>query len=139
MQPWPLILSTRRGSGLSRLCISVFGHVTEAPQVLQGIARGCWIVSPDWIVHSEGMDEWQAEDIYELKHSYRGAQVSFSKQLFLNALQVARTRSPDLPGIFNGLQVYVPAEHPQRIEILSLVTLSDGQVNDLQISDLTKS
>ena len=47
----------------------------RSPQVLEGISRGCWIVSPAWIKDSAAAGRWLAEADYELAEAFPGAKV----------------------------------------------------------------
>lgn len=50
-------------------------------KVLEGMARGCWIVSPDWIKASAEAGYWLPEADYELGDAFPGAKVSCGRRI----------------------------------------------------------
>lgn len=44
-------------------------------QVIAGLARGCWILSPDWVKDSAAKGEFLPEADYELSEAFPGAKV----------------------------------------------------------------
>ena len=95
-------------------------------KVLEGITRGCWVVSVEWITASMEAGHWLDEQRYELSDTFPG--VSISRQRRQGLLPTA-TGTPLFP---KDVTVYIGAQtSPHRHFLQQLVTRSGGQVRVL--------
>ncbi|XP_009863381.1 PREDICTED: microcephalin, partial [Apaloderma vittatum] len=73
------------------VCETTSHVVTGSPRrtlnVMLGIARGCWIVSYEWVLWSLELGHWISEEPYELSSSFPAAP-SLSKSVFCVILHV---------------------------------------------------
>ncbi|EGD80087.1 hypothetical protein PTSG_10361 [Salpingoeca rosetta] len=93
-------------------------------KVLEGITRGCWVVSMDWIHGSMQAGHWLDEDQFELADTFPGVAISRQRR---QGLAASATTSPLFP---KNVTVYIGAQtSPNRQFLQSLVTRSGGQLS----------
>ncbi|XP_075412540.1 microcephalin isoform X2 [Tenrec ecaudatus] len=108
------------------VCESTTHVVTGKPcrtlNVLLGIARGCWILSYEWILWSLEMDHWISEEPFELSKFFPAAPVC----RLARHLSVERYQGR----LFSGQPVMfiTPDSNPPSAKLCELVRLSGGQV-----------
>ncbi|XP_032878183.1 microcephalin isoform X2 [Amblyraja radiata] len=100
----------------------VAGHTRRTLNVLFGIARGCWILSFNWILWSLEQGCWAPEESFELSTQFPAATICrFERQ---------STKEPYLQDLFvNQPLIFIsPQSKPPAPALEKLVLLCGGQV-----------
>ncbi|XP_055520824.1 microcephalin-like isoform X3 [Leucoraja erinacea] len=100
----------------------VAGHTRRTLNVLFGIARGCWILSFNWILWSLEQGCWAPEESFELSTAFPAATICrFERQ---------STKEPYLQDLFvNQPLIFIsPQSKPPALALEKLVLLCGGQV-----------
>ncbi|XP_040589347.1 microcephalin isoform X1 [Mesocricetus auratus] len=99
------------------------GKSVRTLNVLMGIARGCWILSYEWVLWSLELGHWISEEPFELSESFPAAPVCrLERQLSTRRYQ--GTLFANQPKMF-----IAPASSPPRAKLCELVLLCGGQVS----------
>lgn len=99
------------------------GKSVRTLNVLMGIARGCWILSYEWVLWSLELGHWISEEPFELSQSFPAAPVCrLERQLSTQRYQGALFANQ--PKMF-----IAPASSPPRAKLCELVLLCGGQVS----------
>ncbi|XP_038047413.1 microcephalin-like isoform X3 [Patiria miniata] len=84
----------------------VCGESRRTLNLLRGIARGCWLLSVEWVLKSLEAEKWLPEEPYEIQDAFPAAKIarqercksgsSFKRDLFssLGPIYVSETSSP---------------------------------------------
>ncbi|XP_075842403.1 microcephalin isoform X5 [Microtus pennsylvanicus] len=99
------------------------GKSVRTLNVLMGIARGCWILSYEWVLWSLELGHWISEEPFELSQSFPAAPVCrLERQLSTQRYQGALFANQ--PKMF-----IAPASSPPRAKLCELVLLCGGHVS----------
>ncbi|XP_016830564.1 microcephalin isoform X2 [Cricetulus griseus] len=99
------------------------GKSVRTLNVLMGIARGCWILSYEWVLWSLELGHWISEEPFELSESFPAAPICrLERQLSTQRYQ--GTLFANQPKMF-----IAPASSPPRAKLCELVLLCGGQVS----------
>uniref|UniRef100_A0A2K6SSU0 Microcephalin n=1 Tax=Saimiri boliviensis boliviensis TaxID=39432 RepID=A0A2K6SSU0_SAIBB len=93
--------------------------------VLLGIARGCWILSYDWVLWSLESGHWISEEPFELSNHFPAAPLCRSDR-HLSAEPYRGTLFADQPVMFVS-----PASRPPTASLCGLVHLCGGRVSQV--------
>ncbi|CAH1772307.1 unnamed protein product [Owenia fusiformis] len=106
------------GPGTSHV---VCGGPRRTLNVLKGIARGCWLVSKEWVLKSLEADKWLDEKEFEVTEYFP---VAKTRREF-------RTEKQEkLPSLFNNLETIYVAENssPPKSHLTQLLQLCGAEV-----------
>ncbi|XP_004472413.2 microcephalin isoform X2 [Dasypus novemcinctus] len=103
----------------------VTGQPLRTLNVLLGIARGCWILSYEWVLWSLEMGQWISEEPFELSGYFPAAPVCRVER-HLSAGQYQGSLFAGQPAMF-----IAPASSPPRAKLCDLVHLCGGRVSPL--------
>jgi len=98
------------------------GNPLRTLNVLLGIARGCWILSYEWVLWSLELGHWISEEPFELSNFFPAAPLCRLER-GLSAGQYRGTLFADQPVMF-----ITPASNPPRTKLRELVLLCGGQI-----------
>ncbi|XP_027385921.1 microcephalin isoform X7 [Bos indicus x Bos taurus] len=101
------------------------GKPRRTLSVLLGIARGCWILSFEWVLWSLEMGHWISEEPFELSNYFPAAPLCRQERLS-SAGQYRGTLFADQPTMFIS-----PASNPPRAKLGELVMLCGGRVTQV--------
>ncbi|XP_024841925.1 microcephalin isoform X1 [Bos taurus] len=101
------------------------GKPRRTLSVLLGIARGCWILSFEWVLWSLEMGHWISEEPFELSNYFPAAPLCRQERLS-SAGQYRGTLFADQPTMFIS-----PASNPPRAKLGELVVLCGGRVTQV--------
>ncbi|XP_061316630.1 microcephalin isoform X2 [Pezoporus flaviventris] len=108
------------------VCESTSHVVTGSPRrtlnVMLGIARGCWIVSYEWVLWSLELGHWISEEPYELSSSFPAAPVC-RLQRHLSTGKYQQNLFSNQPVMFVS-----PTSQPPCEKLIELIQLSGGKV-----------
>ncbi|KAM9562585.1 microcephalin isoform 2-T2 [Guaruba guarouba] len=133
------------------VCETTSHVVTGSPRrtlnVLLGIARGCWIVSYEWVLWSLELGHWISEEPYELSSSFPAAPqlnilssatcflrflMSFEERTFNEVCRLQRHLSTGKyqQNLFSNQPVMFvsPTSQPPCKKLIELIQLSGGKV-----------
>nr|XP_054417133.1 microcephalin isoform X5 [Pongo abelii] len=101
------------------------GKPLRTLNVLLGIARGCWVLSYDWVLWSLELGHWISEEPFELSNHFPAAPLCRS-ECHLSAGPYRGTLFADQPVMFVS-----PASSPPVAKLCELVHLCGGQVSQV--------
>nr|3SHT_A Chain A, Microcephalin [Homo sapiens]3SHT_B Chain B, Microcephalin [Homo sapiens]3SHT_C Chain C, Microcephalin [Homo sapiens]3SHV_A Chain A, Microcephalin [Homo sapiens]3SHV_B Chain B, Microcephalin [Homo sapiens] len=101
------------------------GKPLRTLNVLLGIARGCWVLSYDWVLWSLELGHWISEEPFELSHHFPAAPLCRS-ECHLSAGPYRGTLFADQPAMFVS-----PASSPPVAKLCELVHLCGGRVSQV--------
>ncbi|KAM6405848.1 microcephalin [Pluvialis apricaria] len=108
------------------VCETTSHVVTGSPRrtlnVMLGIARGCWIVSYEWVLWSLELGHWISEEPYELSSSFPAAPIC-RLQRQLSAGKYQQNLFSNQPVMFVS-----PTSQPPCKKLIELIQLSGGKV-----------
>ncbi|NXD71025.1 MCPH1 protein, partial [Eolophus roseicapillus] len=108
------------------VCETTSHVVTGSPRrtlnVMLGIARGCWIVSYEWVLWSLELGHWISEEPYELSSSFPAAPVC-RLQRHLSTGKYQQNLFSNQPVMFVS-----PTSQPPCKKLIELIQLSGGKV-----------
>ncbi|XP_062506263.1 uncharacterized protein LOC134182839 [Corticium candelabrum] len=115
----------------------VFTQPRRTLNVLMGIARGCWLVSIDWVYKSVETGCWVEEKSYELDGAFPAAKVSREKR-FASSGPYNSQIFASCPPIFISEDANPPVEHLSQLVALcgGKLTLSRRRENVLCVGKL---
>ncbi|XP_042637883.1 microcephalin [Orycteropus afer afer] len=121
------VVNKLKGFSFSReVCETTTHVVTGKPlrtlNVLLGIARGCWILSHEWVLWSLEMGHWISEEPFELSNYFPAAPVC-RLECHLSAGQYQGNLFSGQPVMF-----ITPASNPPSAKLCELVHLCGGQI-----------
>lgn len=121
------VVAKLRGFSLAReVCEStthvLAGQALRTLNVLLGLARGCWILSYEWVLWSLELGHWISEEPFELSDSFPAAPLC-RQERHLSAGQYQGTLFAHQPTMFIS-----PASDPPRAKLWELVLLCGGRV-----------
>ncbi|XP_020037191.2 microcephalin isoform X2 [Castor canadensis] len=99
------------------------GEPLRTLNVLLGIARGCWVLSYEWVLWSLEMGHWISEEPFELSNYFPAAPVCRLER-HLSTGQYQGTLFADQPMMF-----ITPASSPPMAKLCKLILLSGGRVS----------
>nr|XP_054771875.1 microcephalin-like isoform X2 [Lytechinus pictus] len=103
----------------------VMGENRRTLNVLSGIARGCWILSMNWVYRSIEAGSWLPEEPYEMNIHFPGAMIS---RLAHGAGSDTETSPVEIFSSCTAL--YVPPEsNPPRERLVELIELCGGHIS----------
>ncbi|XP_074943042.1 microcephalin isoform X2 [Phalacrocorax aristotelis] len=100
----------------------VAGSPRRTLNVLLGIARGCWIVSYEWVLRSLELGHWVSEEPYELSSSFPAAPIC-RLQRHLSTGKFQQNLFSNLPAMFVS-----PTSQPPCKKLTELIQLSGGKI-----------
>uniref|UniRef100_A0A8C3X0W7 Microcephalin n=1 Tax=Catagonus wagneri TaxID=51154 RepID=A0A8C3X0W7_9CETA len=98
------------------------GKPRRTLNVLLGIARGCWVLSFEWVLWSLEMGHWISEEPFELSNHFPAAPLCRQERLSSTG-QYQGTLFAEQPTMFIS-----PASNPPRTKLWELVLLCGGRV-----------
>ncbi|KAF7478856.1 Hypothetical predicted protein [Marmota monax] len=101
------------------------GKTLRTLNILLGIARGCWVLSYEWVLLSLEMGHWISEEPFELFNHFPAAPVCRLER-HLSPEQYRGTLFADQPMMF-----ITPDSSPPRAKLCELVLLCGGQVSQV--------
>ncbi|NXF50075.1 MCPH1 protein, partial [Oceanites oceanicus] len=108
------------------VCETTSHVVTGSPRrtlnVMLGIARGCWIVSYEWVLWSLELGHWISEEPYELSSSFPAAPIC-RLQRHLSTGKYQQTLFSNQPVMFVS-----PTSQPPCKKLIELIQLSGGKI-----------
>ncbi|NXD82547.1 MCPH1 protein, partial [Halcyon senegalensis] len=108
------------------VCETTTHVVTGSPRrtlnVMLGIARGCWIVSYEWILWSLELGHWISEEPYELSSSFPAAPIC-RLQRHLSTGKYQQNLFSNQPVMFVS-----PTSQPPCKKLIELIQLSGGKI-----------
>ncbi|XP_027629112.1 microcephalin isoform X2 [Tupaia chinensis] len=99
------------------------GKPLRTLNVLLGLARGCWVLSYEWVLWSLEMGHWISEEPFELSNHFPAAPICRLERQ-LSAEQYQGTLFANQPMMF-----ITPASSPPRAKLCELVQLCGGRVS----------
>lgn len=99
------------------------GEPLRTLNVLLGIARGCWVLSYEWVLWSLELGHWISEEPFELSTYFPAAPICRLER-HLSLGQYRGTLFADQPTMFIS-----PASSPPRAKLCELVLLCGGRVS----------
>ncbi|XP_062930698.1 microcephalin isoform X3 [Cynocephalus volans] len=99
------------------------GKPLRTLNVLLGIARGCWVLSYEWVLWSLELGHWISEEPFELSNYFPAASVCRLER-HLSTGQYQGTLFADQPLMFIS-----PASSPPRAKLCELVHLCGGRIS----------
>lgn len=100
----------------------IAGSPRRTLNIILGIARGCWIISYDWVLWSLECGHWIPEEPYELSDHYPGAPIC-RLQRHLSAGEYQQDLFSSVPAIFIS-----PVSQPPCDKLSEVVQLCGGKV-----------
>ncbi|XP_077146167.1 microcephalin isoform X1 [Ranitomeya variabilis] len=100
----------------------IAGSPRRTLNIILGIARGCWILSSDWVLWSLERGHWIPEEPYELSDHFPGAPIS-RLQCHLSAGEYHQNLFSSLPTFFIS-----PTSQPPCDKLSQAVQLCGGKV-----------
>ncbi|XP_029789599.1 microcephalin isoform X3 [Suricata suricatta] len=121
------VVNTLKGLSLAQEVCETTTHVLVGKplrtlNVLLGIARGCWVLSYEWVLWSLELGHWISEEPFELSNYFPAAPLCRLERR-LSAGQYQGRLFADQPVMF-----IAPASNPPRPKLWELVLLCGGQV-----------
>uniref|UniRef100_A0A8C8AYI0 Microcephalin 1 n=1 Tax=Otus sunia TaxID=257818 RepID=A0A8C8AYI0_9STRI len=108
------------------VCETTSHVVTGSPRrtlnVMLGIARGCWIVSYEWVLWSLERGHWISEEPYELSSSFPAAPIC-RLQRHLSTRKYQQNLFSNQPVMFVS-----PTSQPPCKKLIELIQLSGGKI-----------
>ncbi|KAM6082970.1 microcephalin isoform 2-T2 [Chlamydotis macqueenii] len=108
------------------VCETTSHVVTGSPRrtlnVMLGIARGCWIVSYEWVLLSLELGHWISEEPYELSSSFPAASIC-RLQRHLSTGKYQQNLFSNQPVMFVS-----PTSQPPCKKLMELIQLSGGKI-----------
>ncbi|NXE11704.1 MCPH1 protein, partial [Lophotis ruficrista] len=108
------------------VCETTSHVVTGSPRrtlnVMLGIARGCWIVSYEWVLLSLELGHWTSEEPYELSSSFPAAPIC-RLQRHLSTGKYQQNLFSNQPVMFVS-----PTSQPPCKKLMELIQLSGGKI-----------
>ncbi|NWR65606.1 MCPH1 protein, partial [Bucorvus abyssinicus] len=108
------------------VCETTSHVVTGSPRrtlnVMLGIARGCWIVSYEWVLWSLELGHWISEEPYELSSSFPAAPIC-RLQHHLSTGKYKQNLFSNQPVMFVS-----PTSQPPCKKLIELIQLSGGKI-----------
>lgn len=101
------------------------GKPLRTLNVLLGIARGCWVLSYDWVLWSLESGQWISEEPFELSNHFPAAPLC-RRECHLSAGPYRGTLFADQPVMFVS-----PASSPPVAKLCELVHLCGGRVSQV--------
>nr|P61590.1 RecName: Full=Microcephalin [Colobus guereza]AAS91381.1 microcephalin [Colobus guereza] len=101
------------------------GKPLRTLNVLLGIARGCWVLSYDWVLWSLESGHWISEESFELSNHFPAAPLC-RRECHLSAGPYRGTLFADQPVMFVS-----PASSPPVAKLCELVHLCGGRVSQV--------
>ncbi|XP_021797670.2 microcephalin isoform X1 [Papio anubis] len=101
------------------------GKPLRTLNVLLGIARGCWVLSYDWVLWSLELGHWISEEPFELSNHFPAAPLC-RRACHLSAGPYRGTLFADQPVMFVS-----PASSPPVAKLCELVHLCGGRVSQV--------
>ncbi|XP_029426325.1 microcephalin isoform X3 [Nannospalax galili] len=122
------VVSTLQGFSLApKVCEStthvLVGNSVRTLNVLLGIARGCWVLSYEWVLWSLEMGHWISEEPFELSSTFPAAPVC-RRERQLSTRRYQGTLFANQPKMF-----ITAASSPPRAKLCELVHLCGGRVS----------
>ncbi|XP_021572769.1 microcephalin [Carlito syrichta] len=122
------VVNKLKGFSLAQEVCETTTHVLSGKplrtlNVLLGLARGCWILSYEWVMWSLEFGHWISEEPFELSDHFPAAPLC-RRERHLSARQYQGTLFSDQPVMFIS-----PASNPPRAKLCELVLLCGGQVS----------
>ncbi|XP_071496436.1 microcephalin-like [Diadema antillarum] len=105
----------------------VMGENRRTLNVLSAIARGCWLVSMDWVYRSVEAGSWLPEERFEMSDHFPGAMVSRLAHEQQDASGPSDGRPTDLFSSHSALYV-APESSPPRERLTELIEVCGGHV-----------
>nr|XP_048312239.1 microcephalin isoform X3 [Myodes glareolus] len=119
------------------------GKSVRTLNVLMGIARGCWILSYEWVLWSLELGHWISEEPFELSQSFPAAPTCWtsaeshtytlhlktSRQVCRLERQLSTQRYQGALFANQPKMFIAPASSPPRAKLCELVLLCGGQVS----------
>lgn len=99
------------------------GRPARTLNVLLGLARGCWVLSYEWVLWSLELGHWISEEPFELSNYFPAAPVC-RRERHMAQGQYQGTLFADQPPMFIS-----PASSPPRAKLCELVHLCGGQIS----------
>ncbi|XP_062054829.1 microcephalin isoform X3 [Lepus europaeus] len=99
------------------------GRPARTLNVLLGLARGCWVLSYEWVLWSLELGHWISEEPFELSNYFPAAPVC-RRERHMAQGQYRGTLFADQPPMFIS-----PASSPPRAKLCELVHLCGGQIS----------
>ncbi|NWV15412.1 MCPH1 protein, partial [Ptilonorhynchus violaceus] len=110
----------------NEVCETTSHVVTGSPRrtlnVMLGIARGCWIVSYEWVLWSLELGHWISEEPYELSSSFPAAPIC-RLQRHLSTGKYQQNLFSNQPVMFVS-----PTSQPPCKKLIELIQLAGGKV-----------
>ncbi|NWX27334.1 MCPH1 protein, partial [Notiomystis cincta] len=110
----------------NEVCETTSHVVTESPRrtlnVMLGIARGCWIVSYEWVLWSLELGHWVSEEPYELSSSFPAAPIC-RLQRHLSTGTYQQNLFSNQPVMFVS-----PTSQPPCKKLIELIQLAGGKI-----------
>ncbi|NWH36876.1 MCPH1 protein, partial [Chloropsis hardwickii] len=110
----------------NEVCETTSHVVTGSPRrtlnVMLGIARGCWIVSYEWVLWSLEFGHWISEEPYELSSSFPAAPIC-RLQRHLSTGKYQQNLFSNQPVMFVS-----PTSHPPCKKLIELIQLAGGKI-----------
>ncbi|XP_077610369.1 microcephalin [Crocuta crocuta] len=121
------VVNTLKGFSLAQEVCETTTHVLAGKplrtlNVLLGIARGCWVLSYEWVLWSLELGHWISEEPFELSNYFPAAPLCRLERC-LSAGQYQGSLFADQPVMF-----ITPASNPPRPKLWELVLLCGGQI-----------
>ncbi|NXA94507.1 MCPH1 protein, partial [Melanocharis versteri] len=110
----------------NEVCETTSHVVTGSPRrtlnVMLGIARGCWIVSYEWVLWSLELGHWISEEPYELSSSFPAAPIC-RLQRHLSTGKYQQNLFSNQPVMFVS-----PTSQPPCKKLIELIQLAGGKI-----------
>ncbi|CAK7294917.1 MCPH1 [Vulpes lagopus] len=124
------VVNKLKGFSFAREVCETTTHVLSGKplrtlNVLLGIARGCWILSYEWVLWSLEMGHWISEEPFELSNYFPAAPLCRLER-DLSTGRYRGTLFADQPMMF-----ITPASSPPRTKLWELVLLCGGQITQI--------
>ncbi|XP_068793435.1 microcephalin isoform X2 [Struthio camelus] len=100
----------------------VAGSPRRTLNVMLGIARGCWIVSYEWVLWSLELGHWTSEEPYELSSNFPAAPIC-RLQRHLSTGKYQQNLFSSQPAMFVS-----PTSQPPCKKLIELIQLSGGKI-----------
>ncbi|XP_037987544.1 microcephalin isoform X2 [Motacilla alba alba] len=111
----------------NEVCETTSHVVTGSPRrtlnVMLGIARGCWIVSYEWVLWSLELGHWISEEPYELSSSFPAAPIC-RLQRHLSTGKYQQNLFSNQPVMFVS-----PTSQPPCQKLIELIQLAGGKIS----------
>lgn len=121
------VVNTLKGFSFAQEVCETTTHVLAGKplrtlNVLLGIARGCWVLSYEWVLWSLELGHWISEEPFELSNYFPAAPLCRLERC-LSAGRYQGTLFAGQPVMF-----ITPASDPPRTKLWELVLLCGGQI-----------